>query len=149
MCINIVQGPVWNSETSLSPADRSKVVLLLWIFFMNFVFVCLIVLSVSCSLVVTCWEMTGLLALMYMYVTFCCVFATYPYGVLVQVWTSLYRFLIFAFFFISIILSIKLITKPLIRLRGCTGWSASLLLASFQQKVFQQHVLFTQGPLRA
>ena len=47
-------------------------------------FVCHTVLSVPCSLVVTCWEKTDLLALVY--VMFSCVFATFPYGVLGQVW---------------------------------------------------------------
>ena len=45
---------------------------------------CHIVLSVSCSLVVTCWERFGLLALLY--VTCCSVFVTFPYCVLGQVW---------------------------------------------------------------
>ena len=43
-----------------------------------------VVLSVHCSLVVTCWERTNLLALLY--VTFSCVFVTEPCGVLGQVW---------------------------------------------------------------
>ena len=42
------------------------------------------VLSVSCSLVVTCWEIADLLALLY--VMFSCVFDTFRYGVLGQVW---------------------------------------------------------------
>ena len=46
--------------------------------------VCRAVLSVPCSLVVTCWDRTDLLALLY--VMFSCVFATFPYGVLGQVW---------------------------------------------------------------
>ena len=37
------------------------------------------VLSVPCRLVITCWERSGLLALV-------CVFVTLPYGVLGQVW---------------------------------------------------------------
>ena len=50
-----------------------------------FVFDCLIVfLSVLCSLVDTCWEMADLLALLY--VMFSCVFVTFPYGILDQVW---------------------------------------------------------------
>ena len=49
-----------------------------------FVFVCHTVLSVPCSLVVIRWEMNDLLALLY--VTFSCVFDTFPYGVLGQVW---------------------------------------------------------------
>ena len=45
---------------------------------------CHAVLSVSCSLVVTCWDRTGLLSLLY--VMFPCVFVTFPHGVLGQVW---------------------------------------------------------------
>ena len=45
---------------------------------------CHIVLSVSCILMVTCWEKADLLALLY--VMFYCVFVTFPYGVLGQVW---------------------------------------------------------------
>ena len=65
--------------------ERSKAVLLLWIFLLFVCCVCLChaVLSVSCSLVVICWEMADLLALLY--VMFNCVFATFPYGVLGQV----------------------------------------------------------------
>ena len=40
--------------------DRSKAVLLLWIHFVIYV----AVLSVYCSLVVTCWELANLLALL-------------------------------------------------------------------------------------
>ena len=40
--------------------------------------------SVSCSLVGTCWERADLLALLY--VVFFCVFVALPYGVLGQVW---------------------------------------------------------------
>ena len=40
--------------------------------------------TVHCSFVVTCWEMANLLVLVY--VMFSCVFVTYPYGVLGQVW---------------------------------------------------------------
>ena len=51
---------------------------------MLFVFhVCQAVLSVPCSLVVTCWERADLLALLY--VMFSCVFVTLPYGVIGQV----------------------------------------------------------------
>ena len=68
--------------------DRSKAVLILW---NNFI-ICglrlfwsyLYVLSVSCSLVVTCWVMADRLALLY--VMFSCVLDTCRYGVLGQVW---------------------------------------------------------------
>ena len=46
--------------------------------------VCHAVLSVHCSLLVTCWERANLLALLY--VMFYCVFVTFPCGVLGQVW---------------------------------------------------------------
>ena len=55
--------------------------------FLLFMFhVCLYyaVLSVPCSLVITCWERVDLLALLC--VMFSCVFVTIPYGVLGQVW---------------------------------------------------------------
>ena len=42
------------------------------------------VLSVHCSLVATCWERAGLLALLY--VMFSCVIITFPCVFLVQVW---------------------------------------------------------------
>ena len=47
-------------------------------------FFCYIVLSVSCSLVNTCWERADFLALLY--VTVSCVFVTFPKGILGQVW---------------------------------------------------------------
>ena len=59
--------------------DRSKAVLLLLILFVIFVS-CHTVLSVPCSLVVTCWERADLLA--HLYGMFSCVFVTFPYGVL-------------------------------------------------------------------
>ena len=46
--------------------------------------VCHYFLSVHCSLVVTCLERAGPLALLY--VMFCCIFVTFPCGVLGQVW---------------------------------------------------------------
>ena len=46
--------------------------------------VCHALLSAHCSIVVTCLERTGLLALLY--VMFSCVFVTFQCGVLGQVW---------------------------------------------------------------
>ena len=46
--------------------------------------VCHAVLSVPCSLVVTCWQRVDLLALLY--TMFSCVLVTFPYVVLGQVW---------------------------------------------------------------
>ena len=55
-------------------------------FFLLFMFsVCHGVLSVYCSLVVTCWERAGLSALLYV-MFFFCVFVTFPCGVLGKVW---------------------------------------------------------------
>ena len=45
---------------------------------------CHIVLSVSCSLVVTCWERQYFLAILYL--MFSCVFETFQYGIFGQVW---------------------------------------------------------------
>ena len=64
--------------------DRLKAVLLLWILFVICVSLSYTVLSVPCSLVITCWERADLLALLC--VIFSCVFVTFPYGVLGQVW---------------------------------------------------------------
>ena len=47
-------------------------------------YVCNAVLSVPCSLAVICWERADLLALLC--VMFSCVFVTFPYTVLDQVW---------------------------------------------------------------
>ena len=53
--------------------------------YLCFVFVCHTVSSVPCSIVVTCWERRAdLFALLY--VMFSCVFVTFPYGVLGQMW---------------------------------------------------------------
>ena len=51
-----------------------------------FICVCLghTVVSVSCSPVATCWERVDCLAFLYM--TFSCVFVTFLFGVLGQVW---------------------------------------------------------------
>ena len=51
-------------------------------------FVILSKLSVHCSLVVTCWKRANLLALLN--VMFSSVFATFPCGVLGQVWYKMY-----------------------------------------------------------
>ena len=60
----------WRRETGLSPpvkyfTDRSKALLLLWIFYVFFyhVFVMPLCASVYLCLVVTCWERADLLAL--------------------------------------------------------------------------------------
>ena len=52
-------------------------------YYLCFMFVYDIVLSVRCSLVITCWERADLLALLC--VIFPCVFVTFPYGVSIQV----------------------------------------------------------------
>ena len=61
--------------------DRSKAVLLLWILLLFVFSVCLhTVLSVTCSLAVTC------LGRVLLYVMRSCVLVTFPYSVLGQVW---------------------------------------------------------------
>ena len=57
---------------------------LLWAFLLFMFCVFYAVLSVHCSLVATCWEKTGLLALSY--VMFSCVIVNFPCVVLGQVW---------------------------------------------------------------
>ena len=87
-------------KTGLSPpvkyfTDRSKAVLLLWIFYV-FVLSCVcyvLCASVYMCFVVTCWERADLLALV------CgvfCEFVTFPLVSWVRCGTWLYRFLIFA-----------------------------------------------------
>ena len=94
------QGWGWRRETGLSPpvkyfTDRSKAVLLLWIFYV-FVLSCVcfvLCASVYMCFVVTCWERADLLALV------CgvfCEFVTFPLVSWVRCGTWLYRFLIFA-----------------------------------------------------
>ena len=53
-----------------------------WLFMFH-VCICCAVMAVSCSLVITCWERAGLLALLCVMVS--CVFVTFWYGVLGQV----------------------------------------------------------------
>ena len=86
--------------------DRSKAVLLLWIFYV-FVLSCVcyvLCASVYMCFLVTCWERADLLALV------CgvfCEFVTFPLVSWVRCGTWLYRFLIFApllTFFVSVIL---------------------------------------------
>ena len=94
------KGWGWRLKTGLSPpvkyfTDRSKAVLLLWIFYV-FVLSCVcyvLCASVYMCFVVTCWERADLLALV------CgvfCEFVTFPLVSWVRCGTWLYRFLIFA-----------------------------------------------------
>ena len=74
-------------EPSSVFADPSKTVLLLRILFFYFMSrfsLCYTFLSVPCSLVITCWDMAGLLALLC--VGFSCAFVPFSYGVPGQVW---------------------------------------------------------------
>ena len=74
-----------SKPSSKKITDHSKALHFLWDPFLLFVFhVCHAVLSVPCSLVVTCWVRTDLLALLC--VVFSGVFVTFSYGVLGQVW---------------------------------------------------------------
>ena len=57
--------------------------------------VCPAVLSVHSILVVTCWEMANLLTLLYVMCS--CVFVTFPFGLLGQVW---YLTVFFVFVFV-------------------------------------------------
>ena len=77
-----IKGEVGAGETGLSPpvkyfTDRSKAVLLLWIFYVLFclVFVMSLCASVYMCFVVTCWERADLLALI---CGVCCEFVTFP-----------------------------------------------------------------------
>ena len=84
----------------------SKVVLLVWILFViiyNEILVCLYytVLSVPCSLVITCWESADLLALFVC--EFPCVLSLFNMISRVRCGTLLYRFLVFTLLFICII----------------------------------------------
>ena len=72
MCLDphLNQGQGWRRETGLSPpvkyfTDRSKAVLLVWIFyvFLCLVFAMLLCASVNMCFVVNCWERADLLAL--------------------------------------------------------------------------------------
>ena len=102
MCLDphLNKGWGWRRFTGLSPpvkyfTDRSKAVLLLWIFYV-FVLSCVcyvLCASVYMCFVVTCWERADLLALV------CgvfCEFVTFPLVSWVRCGTWLYRFLIFA-----------------------------------------------------
>ena len=79
-----VQSIVFKHSSNLL-TDRSKAVLLLWIFLLLvFVFIFVILPCLfPCSLVVTCWERADLFALWYMMFFLCVV--TFTYGVLGQV----------------------------------------------------------------
>ena len=58
---------------------------LLWIIYVNYASCCYAFYSVHCSrLVVTCWEMADVLALLY--VIFYCVFVPFSCGILGQMW---------------------------------------------------------------
>ena len=69
--------------------------------------VCHTVLSVPSSLVVTCWEIADLLALLC--VMFSCVFVTFPYDVLGWVWYLIVSFpdLCFLSYFDTLIVALK------------------------------------------
>ena len=78
---------VWHRETCLSlPVIFLLIVPRQCFFYVSVFCVCLChtVLSVCCSLVVTCWERPEFLALLF--VMFSCDFVTFSFGVLGQVW---------------------------------------------------------------
>ena len=64
--------------------DRSMAMLRLWMLFVICVCLYYTVLYVTGSLVSSCWERADLLALLC--AIFSCVFVTFPYGILGQVW---------------------------------------------------------------
>ena len=70
---------------------------------MFLVCLCYAVFSIPCSLVITCWEKTDLLALLC--VMFCLVFCTFPYGVPGQVCHLIVSISDFAFFLLCVQLS--------------------------------------------
>ena len=76
-------------------ANRSKAFFFCgsFLLFWYHVYLCYTVLSVPCSLVIPCWDKADLLALLH--VVFSCVFVTFPYGILVQVWYT-YLFVLIA-----------------------------------------------------
>ena len=92
--------------------------------------VCHVFLSVRCSLVVTCWERTDLLALLC--VMFYLRFVTFPCGVLGRVWCLICQFPIFAFF-----LTFKMVTY----------WERANLLALLYVMFFCVFVTFPCGVL--
>ena len=76
-------------------------------------------LSVHCSLVVTCWEMAYLLALLY--VMGFCVIVTFPFGVLGQVWcliVSIPDLCLLTYFIINEQRKFLFVLKVQTRLRG-------------------------------
>ena len=79
-CVNKISKMFKPSSNFLAVPRRC---FFLWIDFVTCVS-CHTVLSVPYSLVVTCWERAHRLALLY--VTFFCLFVTFPYGILGQVW---------------------------------------------------------------
>ena len=87
LCIDPCQNEVWGwyHETSQSPPVIFLLTVPSWCFFVDLFSYLLLssVMSVPCSLVVTCWEKADLLTLMY--VMFSRAFVTFPYGVLCQV----------------------------------------------------------------
>ena len=80
--VRLVQSNIFNPSSNFQ-TEPCDVVILLWILFVICVS-CHTVLSFPCSLVITCWERADLLALLH--VMFSCVFITFPYGVVGQVW---------------------------------------------------------------
>ena len=74
--------------------------------------VCLVNLSVHCSLVVKCWERADLLALLY--VMFCCVFVTFPCGILGQLWcliVSILDLCLLSYFELNLIVSCNMLDR--------------------------------------
>ena len=79
-----------------------------FLLFMIHICLCYAVLSVPCSLMITCWERLGLLALLYITVVFFLCFVTFPYGASGKVWYLIVSIpdLCFPFYFYTITCSI-------------------------------------------
>ena len=91
-------------------------------------------LSVTCSLVITCWEKADLLALLCLMIP--CVFVTFPYGVLSQVW-----YMIISIPAVCLLLYyslVKYIVGQLVRCKHYRLWKC--IRCSF--KYFEQCVLY-------
>ena len=110
--------------------------------------VCLFVLSVHCSLVVIYWEMTNLLALLY--VMFHCLFVTFPCGVPGQVWYLIVSVpdLCFLPYFVNAVFSVFLLEyyrKRIMRRSRKLCQRGSTFQGSASEKPFKWR--FAVGPM--
>ena len=110
--VRLVPGKRSKPSSKIFFTDRSKAVLLLWIFYVFFclVFVMLLCTSVCWCPVVTCWERA---ASWLSFVMSICDFVTFPLVSWVRCGAWLYRFLIFALFLLCCMRLICYIEKGL------------------------------------